>query len=324
MSPGTYRLDSLLRTAVIGLIAEASVCAMPAKILDLSAWRETLPVAADGSAGADKIAASIDQPKLAGFQARPWFHDTLGAEGPAVAFRANAGGARTSTHTLFARSELREMTASPYDEAAWAFKDGKQHTLTITQAITALPVVHPHTAAGQIHDADNDVFMLKCEGKTPGKVSTGASLVGYTDNSDKSFLIDGNYLLGTYFTLTVTVTTGGSLTVLYNGKATPIAAYTSFPVIKKLNPDLNGMYFKAGCYIQTNPTKYGEDPDAFAEVHLAKLQVVHGVPTALADPGISATGRATGFASGSVSASSSGFGFRFAHWSGDPLGRFGR
>lgn len=256
--------------------------APPGSILDLAPWKLALPVTKDGLDGANRIGQEVNQPVLDTFSRKPWFRDTVMGIRKAVLLRAHANGAKTSSNTKFARSELREMTPSPYDEAAWKFKDGKTHTLRVTQAILALPLRRPQVAAGQIHDAGNDVFMLKCEGKTPGTVSSKAKLVGYVDNASKAFPIDTAYALGTFFDLRVEVSSTGALSVFYNGAATAIAGHTDFPVVKADgDPDLTGMYFKAGCYIQSNVADYDEKPDAYAEVAISDLKINHGAPVAL-------------------------------------------
>jgi hypothetical protein len=166
--------------------------APPGNILDLKPWKLALPISSDGSDGASKISAELKQPELDTATVVPWFRDTVMGGTQAVLLRAHANGAKTSSNTKFARSELREMEPSPYASAAWKFKDGKTHTMVVTEAVTALPLLRPQVSVCQIHDANNDVFMLKCEGKTPGTVSENAKLVGYVDNATKGFPIEDN------------------------------------------------------------------------------------------------------------------------------------
>lgn len=277
------RIPTPLRTTLsAAAVLAVSVHSQPGKVLDLSAWKVTLPVTEDGEDGPSRKAAEIRMPGLATFEQAPWLRDTTLGGVRAAAFRAHADGAKTSSNTKFARCELREMVPSPYANAAWRFGDGKAHVLTLTQAVTALPLERPQTAAGQIHDADNDVFMLKCIGRTPGKAGRSARLVAFTDDASREFPIEEDYTLGTFFTLAIQVSPAGRLTVLYDGKATGIADYGSFPRVKELNPTLAGMYFKAGCYIQSNVVDYGEKPDAYAEVVISGSGLGHGGTTGLA------------------------------------------
>ena len=82
----------------MALCASAVAQETPAKVADLSRWKLTLPTDANGDGKADEVHA------LAGYSNPPWFQPT--PEG--LLFRANAGGARTSGSTAYARSELRE------------------------------------------------------------------------------------------------------------------------------------------------------------------------------------------------------------------------
>ena len=88
---------------------------LPARILNLTNWKLTLPVDADGQT--DERAAEVRQPALNSYQHPTWF--LANAAGTGVVFRAHANGAKTSTNTKYARSELREMTSS-YSNASWS------------------------------------------------------------------------------------------------------------------------------------------------------------------------------------------------------------
>jgi hypothetical protein len=257
--------------ALAGTAASATL-PVPAKVIDLSRWHETLPVDANG--GTTGTADQVNQPELATFQSDPWFgtvYDTI-AKDTAVAFRAFAGGAKTSSNTIFARSELREHNAD-YTNAAWSWNDGLAHTMRVRQSIAFLPKIHPHTAAGQIHDESDDVFMLKAEGTNPGGNSTKAVLNAYFDNSSVKRTVDTAYKIGTVFDLEVTQL-GKGISVRYNGKLV-VDSFASFSITtRKAN------YFKAGCYIQTNRAKYGEDSAAFAEVRIFSLSAIHAKPIA--------------------------------------------
>jgi len=261
--------DDVTCTAIV-------VIPKPSEVLELDSWKLTLPVDLDADTKADEI----KQPDLVGYEISPWFRTVTDGNGAAVAFRAAAGGVKTSSNTKFARSELREMDPPPNNTvggAAWRIGDGKTHTMSIRQAITALTVKRPHVAAGQIHDANNDAFMLKCEGANPGGTSNTGKLVAYLDNAKVSFAIDSNYVLGTVFTMTIIISPEGAVTILYNTQSTVVTDWTNGFVNLKAdgNPSLDGMYFKAGCYIQSNVVDYGELPDDFAEVKVYGLSISH-------------------------------------------------
>ncbi|HEX4250847.1 MAG TPA: polysaccharide lyase family 7 protein, partial [Pseudonocardia sp.] len=75
-------------------------CRYPAQLLDLKAWKLTLPT---GSAGSPK---EITQPALATFSSSPWFQPT--SDCAAVVFRSAVDGV-TTKGSSYPRSELREM-----------------------------------------------------------------------------------------------------------------------------------------------------------------------------------------------------------------------
>jgi hypothetical protein len=216
----------------------------PADILDLTDWKLTLPI---GSAGSP---TEIRQPALRTFSMPPYF--SLDTAGTGVLFRAHAGGVTTS-NSGYPRSELREMTAAGSQNAAWSTTSGT-HTITITQTITHLPVAKPHVVAGQIHDASDDVVMVRLEG-TNLFVEGGGDDLG---------TLNAAYTLGTRFTVRL-VATGGRIRVYYEDLVTPKVDVAR---------SATDCYFKAGAYTQSNPAQ-GDDPTAYGEVVIHALTVTH-------------------------------------------------
>ena len=117
--------------------------------------------------------------------------------GGGVAFRAPVGGATTG-NSSYPRSELREMSADGRREAGWTNASGR-HIMTINQAITATPRAKPHVVAGQIHGAEDDVVMIRLEGRR---------LFVESDGTDVG-LLDPRYRLGTRFTVSIIATPMG-------------------------------------------------------------------------------------------------------------------
>ena len=216
----------------------------PADVLDLTDWKLTLPVGSPGSP------TEIRQPALRTFSMPPYF--LLDMTGTGVVFQAHAGGVTTS-NSGYPRSELREMTAAGSQNAAWSTTSGT-HTMTITQTITHLPLVKPHVVAGQIHDASDDVVMIRLE---------GTNLFVEGDGNELGTL-NSNYALGTRFTVRL-VAAGGRIRVYYEDLATPKVDIAS---------SATDCYFKAGAYTQSNPAQ-GDDPSAYGEVVIHALVVTH-------------------------------------------------
>lgn len=211
---------------------------LPSEILNLRNWKLTIPV------GKEESPTEIKQPVLATFDDPKHFF----VRNREVVFKAEVEGVTTSG-SHYPRTELREMFGSSL--ASWTNKAGT-HVMTITQTITHLPEAKPHVVAGQIHDAKDDVVMIRLEGKRLFVESRG----------DEMGDLNTNYSLGTEFTVTITADRTG-INVGYNN-SNPV----HIPGI------YTGCYFKAGCYTQSNPSK-GDKPGAYGEVSIQNLTVVH-------------------------------------------------
>ncbi|MBN8610889.1 MAG: polysaccharide lyase family 7 protein [Deltaproteobacteria bacterium] len=215
---------------------------LPAELLDLSIWKLTLPI------GPPEMPMEITQPELATYEIDPWF--VLVTDG--VQFRANAGGVTTSGSS-YPRSELREMEPGGSVRASWSTSSGR-HEMRIDQSITHLPEVKPHVVAGQIHDASDDVVMIRLEG-THLFVEGGGEDLG---------TLDADYTLGDRFVVRI-VAEGGHIRVDHGDDGT-------FEV--DVERAATGCYFKAGVYTQSNVAR-GDDADAYGEVIVHALDVTH-------------------------------------------------
>lgn len=214
----------------------------PSDILDLSNWYLGIPVNTSHD-GAPDI---IRQPELDGYSS-VWFH--ANAAGDGVVFDANAGGYTTSGSS-YPRTELREMSGSSL--ASWDSRSGT-HTLEVSEAITQVTPVKPDIVAAQIHDSSDDVIEIRLQGSV---------LAVHSNDGKTKTPLDTAYQLGARFDLKIVADSGG-IDVYYNG------------VLKTtVKASGSGYYFKAGAYVQSNPSK-GEDPDAIGEVVIYDLAVRH-------------------------------------------------
>ncbi len=218
--------------------APTATAAYPGELLNLANWYLTLPTGSPGEPD------TIMQPQL-GTYTSDWFR----VAGNGVAFTANAGGV-TTENSNYPRSELREMDGA--EKASWS-NAGGTHTLDVREAFTALPTAKPDVVGAQIHDSESDVIEIRLEGARL-LVKNGA------DNSD--IVLDPNYVLGTPYDLRI-VAASGHITVSYNG--------TQMADIPRTG---SGWYFKAGSYVQSNPTR-GDQPDAVGTVVITALNVKH-------------------------------------------------
>jgi hypothetical protein len=214
----------------------------PAQVLDLSNWKITLPTDSVKPKSPDEI----KQPALATFAKAPYFR--VDDAGQAVIFRAHAGGV-TTNNSGYPRSELREMNGAA--NASWSTAAGT-HTLTVRESFDVLTPVKPHAVGAQIHDANDDVIMIRLERNRLFVEGSGKELA----------LLDANYVLGTRFDVVISAS-DKRIRVRYNGE-------------QKLDfaKDVGGCYFKAGVYTQSNVSK-GEAADSYAQVSIERLTIEH-------------------------------------------------
>lgn len=213
----------------------------PPDPIDLSLWKLTLPV---GNPGHPTEIYPISDT----YTRSPWF---VRNPDNSLRFRANCGGVTTSG-SKYPRCELREMTKTG-GKAGWSSTSG-EHVMQIQQAITHRPVAKPHVVAGQVHDAVDDVLMIRLENKRLFVESDGSE-VG---------LLDDNYQLGDEFDIEIHAAVG-LFKVSYNRGFSEV----------KLPKRSTGCYFKAGVYTQSN-TNTGDAASAYGEVVIADLQISHG------------------------------------------------
>jgi len=219
-------------------------CRYPAQILDLKAWKLTLPT---GSAGSPK---EITQPALATFTSTPWFQPT--SDCAAVVFRSAVDGV-TTKGSSYPRSELREM-GDGGSAAGWSSSSGT-HTMTVTEAFTKLPEGKPQLVGAQVHDESDDVSVFRLEG----------SNLYVTDGDNPHFkLVTSDYSLGTRFQARYVVS-DGTVKAYYNGQLQATLAKS-----------FSNAYFKAGAYTQANCEKASPcDSGNYGETMIYDLQVSH-------------------------------------------------
>jgi hypothetical protein len=208
---------------------------LPSQLVDLTPWKISLPYGAGTT--------QVQQPQLNKLT-DSYFKILAG-----VQFTVPVNGT-VQPGADYPRSELREMNTDG-TLASWATNSGT-HTMSIVQRITHLPKVKSQLIAGQIHDATEYVILIRLDSAMLHVDYNGAS-VG---------VLDPTYALGSTFTVKV-VAGGGYIDVYYNG-------------VRKVHQAASrpGCYFKAGCYLQTNPSK-GDAPSDFGQVEIFDLNVQH-------------------------------------------------
>ena len=218
---------------------------LPADVLDLSCWKITMPFSSENKKGK---ALEIKHPDFLKYKAPNNFFVNKQEDG--VVFRAHCTNATTKS-SKYPRCELREMKSDGKTKASWSTVTGK-HTMNVTLAITAIPPVKRHVVCAQIHDAKDDLMMVRLEGK---KLFIERNKIG-------DVMLEANYKLGARFKIKIEAS-NGHVKVWYNDEL-------------KMNWPVNadGCYFKTGCYTQSNPSK-GDKPESYGEVIIYNLSVKH-------------------------------------------------
>jgi len=213
---------------------------VPADLVDLDNWYLTLPTGGDGDPD------TVQAPRLAAYSSS-FFEVNDSKDG--VVLTAPVDGV-TTKNSSYPRSELREMAGE--QEAKWSNGSGT-HTLRATEAVTELPPSKPEVVAAQIHGGDDDVLQIRLEGSH--------LMVQYADGAEQVTL-DPDYQLGTPYDIEI-VAADNSVQVGYNG-------------VVKADLPLSGStwYFKAGAYVQSNPSK-GDATTAAGQVIIYSLEVIH-------------------------------------------------
>jgi poly(beta-D-mannuronate) lyase len=120
------------------------------------------------------------------------------------------------------------------------------------QRITHLPKVKSQLVAGQIHDANAYVILVRLDDNKLHVV--------YDDQT--AGVLDPDYQLGTTFT--VRIVAGGGFIDVYHDNVRKV----------RVSATRTGCYFKAGCYLQTN-TSTGDAPADYGQVEIFDLRLSH-------------------------------------------------
>ncbi|MCC5620365.1 polysaccharide lyase family 7 protein [Nostoc sp. CHAB 5715] len=254
----------------------------PADVLDLSKWKITLPISLNSNSNK---ATEIKQPQLKTYTNSEYFR--LNAAKNGVLLKAIAGGARTSTNTAYARSELREMQGDGTESAAWNCVN-TDHAMYLEQTLLHTTTNKPEATIGQIHDSKNDLVMVKYFGPDFANGSTDIGKLEARFNNDTTTkLLDSAYKLGDPMTIDIAVRSSGNVNITYKNLRSGVTSSTG---TVRMTGIIGSCYFKAGIYIQAcsktdiygntntvcanknlSANKYETDPYAYAEIELRNI-----------------------------------------------------
>jgi hypothetical protein len=204
-------------------------------------WKITLPIGKRGK-------PDEHYPPTTAY--RPWYGRDV-TDRNWLLFRAPVDGVTTSGSS-YPRSELREMTAKGA-KAAWSSRKG-WHNLSGAAEIRRVPGRKPSVVIAQIHDADDDVVMIRLDGTDLYLYES----LGKGKGAKKHKLLAA-YRLGATLTYSISAAAGG-IRVVVNGNKVDIPGRL-----------IDGGYFKAGCYSQANES----NGTGYAEVAHRNVKVRH-------------------------------------------------
>ncbi|OLS97592.1 hypothetical protein BJF90_42620 [Pseudonocardia sp. CNS-004] len=138
------------------------------------------------------------------------------------------------------------------EKAGWDGRSGT-HTMELDEAITKTPSTKPDVIAGQIHGTDDDLILIHLSGN---------ELTVKYDDGKKKAVLDPSYELGERFRVKIQ-SADGNVKVWYNGELK-----ADLPVYAE------NSYFKAGAYVNSNPSK-GADPSDVGQVVIYGVEISH-------------------------------------------------
>lgn len=220
--------------------------------MNLKLWKMHLPIDNNGL----KVGNAKQVTNLVGFTYPPYFLQN--ADG-SLTFSAPVDGAKTSSNTKYARSELREMSlkadGSQGPEAAWTLKTGG--TMVVTTQVDRVPTLKDgkpgHIVIGQIHGANDELVRMyregdgtinfHCDKHTTKKNEVVFQPKDTSGNKPKVALGEkfSYKIVATTTLVTVTITVKD---VDYTVSFKPISVWTK-----------DKFYFKAGIYLGVNATQ---------------------------------------------------------------------
>jgi hypothetical protein len=247
----------------------APVARVPGDVLDLRRWRLNLPVDSRGRTSGES--ALVRQPRVLTYTDSSF---AVNPAGDGVVFTAGVGGA-TTENSRYARSELRELSASG-SLAAWKAASGT-HTMTVTGSVDHLPGNKPQVSAAQIHGSSDIPLIFLATGHCDARcnhdsrtrtIAPGTVRLLTKENDDaSSAVLDPDYALGSRYTLTVQVR-AGLARLTYKNLRSGFTGTRSFRVTSG-----QGLYFKAGAYALSNLKS--DAASAYGQTTINALAVTH-------------------------------------------------
>lgn len=231
----------------------------PYDVLNLRNWKITLPKSQDGDSEADEVYVNQSNNDYSGDPSFRFYEDSryFYTSGSDVVFKCQAGAPSTSGSSN-PRSELREMISDGSNEIWWDMRSTQLRKLEIRAKITKVPSSGKICFA-QIHGKKSrgydDIVRLQIRaGSNAGSGSNGTLYVIGDATNDSADDI-GSYRLGDE--LNMRIESNNSMVRIYLNNSL-VKSYSNIP-----SPE---NYFKAGVYLQSNPSS------GFGQVEFSQIK----------------------------------------------------
>jgi Alginate lyase len=189
--------------------------------------------------------------------------------GGGVSMRARFGGAVSSSHTAYARTELREM-ASATTPAAWPCKS-KEKRMYVRLRIKETGRYKPEMSVAQIHDetSDNLQVLYIYEPAQNNNVfpalgglgDKGKIIARWNSTTANDAVLDSAYVVGDVVELTITANAPGSAGIVAVDYKNATQNTPPRSAAAALGAVTGGCYFKAGNYHQSCTKQFIDGTD---------------------------------------------------------------
>lgn len=232
----------------------------PSERVDMASWKITLPISKDDYFGSGGSTAAELKPGRNEGVSVPGVWEVVDhpVDGSMARFRVTTGGARTSSGTKYARTELRQLVDG--DDGYWSFSG--QHTLTVRGRVMETPPNRPEVVVAQIKAGSDEAARVEWDG------DQGWNLVWDEDNTEQLGRL--GYDIGEAFLVELVVDdyeVSAKVTNLDSGQSAGKQWRTELSKARS-----TGGYFKAGAYVQSQ-AGVDDSPDAVADVWFSQISL---------------------------------------------------
>ncbi|MGB3463988.1 MAG: polysaccharide lyase family 7 protein [Cyclobacteriaceae bacterium] len=231
----------------------------PYDVLGLNNWKITVPKSQDGDSKADEIYVNQSDNSYSGDPSFKVYEDSryFYTSGSSVVFKCQAGTPSTSGSSN-PRSELREMVSNGSNESWWDMRSSQLRKMEIRARVVKVPN-SGKVCFAQIHGNKSlgfdDIVRLQIRASANAGVGSTGTMYVIGDATNDSADDIGSYRLGDTINMRIEANNSRVRIFLNNVQ---VKTYSNIP-----SPE---NYFKAGVYLQSNPSS------GFGQVEFSQIK----------------------------------------------------